>query len=399
MTDDAQIMSRVALPEEGGSRSALSPQRLADIVGQTDTVRRLAALVELSKGRGQPLPHILLIGRAGMGKSTLAIALANEMGAAIVTTVGPSLDRGIDLMGILTNLGERDVLFIDEIHRLPRVVEELLYPAMEDFSVDFVMDKGLNARTMRIPLRPFTCIATTDMESAIRPRLRALFPVVVTLRSYSEVEIAALAVRVATARGLSLTPDAAALIAASSTGSIRRMTAVVHLLTPQRASVNISAAEVAKVLGILGHPAGAVQGRSGMAPDLMGLSGQEFEVLITSLLQRFGFQTELTKVTGDGGIDIVASLDRPLVGGRYLVQCKRFAPDAPVGASMVREFYGAFVAARGAIKGLFITTSTFSPQAREFAEHLPLELIDGEQLQRLRRGSHWHREESSDSIG
>ena len=133
-----------------------SPTRLADIVGQAEVVQRLKSLVALSREREQPLPHILLIGPDGGGKRALATVLANEMGAALVATAGPSLQNGADLMGILTNLAERDVLFLDEIDRLPRVIEELLYPAMEDFSINFVMDKGLNARTMRIPLRPFT---------------------------------------------------------------------------------------------------------------------------------------------------------------------------------------------------------------------------------------------------
>src|SRR5713226_3429360 len=141
MTDEG----RLAMPEDRPAPD-WSPQRLSEIVGQAQAVQRLKPLVELSRERGEPLPHILLIGAEGTGKRTLAAVLANEMGASIVTTAGPSLERGADLMGILTNLAERDVLFIDEIHRLPRAIEELLYPAMEDFSVNFVMDKGLNAR-------------------------------------------------------------------------------------------------------------------------------------------------------------------------------------------------------------------------------------------------------------
>jgi restriction system protein len=137
-----------------------------------------------------------------------------------------------------------------------------------------------------------------------------------------------------------------------------------------------------KALAMLGHHVSA-SGAEGAAPNLMELSGAEFEVRITNLLERMGFRTELTRVTGDGGIDIVAVLDRPIVGGRYLVQCKRFADGSPVGAPMVREFYGAFVADRSAIKGLFITTSAFTVQAREFTQTLPIELIDGARLSAL----------------
>ncbi len=131
--------------------------------------------MEAARRRGEPLDHVLLSGPPGLGKTTLATIMANEMGAAMVSTAGPSLERGADLMGILTNLADHDVLFIDEIHRLPRVVEELLYPAMEDFSINFVMDKGLNARSMKIPLRPFTLVAATTRPGMLSSPLRERF--------------------------------------------------------------------------------------------------------------------------------------------------------------------------------------------------------------------------------
>ena len=168
-------MSRVALPDETQVERQLRPQRLEEYVGQRAAVESLRVSVEAARQRGEPLDHVLLSGPPGLGKTTLATIMANEMGASIVTTAGPSLERGADLMGILTNLAERDVLFIDEIHRLPRVVEELLYPAMEDFSINFVMDKGLNARTMRIPLRPFTLVGRDDAaRHALLAAARAL---------------------------------------------------------------------------------------------------------------------------------------------------------------------------------------------------------------------------------
>jgi Holliday junction DNA helicase RuvB len=144
-------------------------------VGQRAAVESLRISVEAARRRGEPLDHVLLSGPPGLGKTTLATIMANEMGAALVSTAGPSLERGADLMGILTNLAERDVLFIDEIHRLPRVVEELLYPAMEDFSINFVMDKGLNARSMKIPLRPFTLVAATTRPGMLSSPLRERF--------------------------------------------------------------------------------------------------------------------------------------------------------------------------------------------------------------------------------
>jgi Holliday junction DNA helicase RuvB len=143
------------------------------------------------------------------------------MGANLVTTAGPSLERGADLMGILTNLAERDVLFIDEIHRLPRVVEELLYPAMEDFSVNFVMDKGLNARTIRIPLRPFTMVGATTRPGMLSSPLRERFGIFHHLDFYSGEELAAIIRRSATILGASITPDGAAAIARRARGTPR----------------------------------------------------------------------------------------------------------------------------------------------------------------------------------
>ena len=178
-------MSRVALPEETQLERQLRPQRLDEYVGQRTAVESLRVSVEAARQRGEPLDHVLLSGPPGLGKTTLATILANEMGAAIITTAGPSLERGGDLMGILTNLNERDILFVDEIHRLPRVVEELLYPAMEDFTVNFIMDKGLNARTMRIPLRPFTMVGATTRPGMLSSPLRERFGIFHHLDFYS----------------------------------------------------------------------------------------------------------------------------------------------------------------------------------------------------------------------
>ena len=221
MTDEARVMSRVALPEETQIERQLRPQRLDEYVGQRATVESLRVSVEAARQRGEPLDHVLLSGPPGLGKTTLATILANEMGAAMVTTAGPSLERGGDLMGILTNLSERDVLFVDEIHRLPRVVEELLYPAMEDFTVNFIMDKGLNARTMRIPLRPFTMVGATTRPGMLSSPLRERFGIFHHLDFYSLEELQAIVARSASILGANVELEGAAAIAQRSRGTPR----------------------------------------------------------------------------------------------------------------------------------------------------------------------------------
>jgi holliday junction DNA helicase RuvB len=221
MNDEARVMSRMALPEETQVERQLRPQRLDEYVGQRAAVESLRVSVEAARQRHEPLDHVLLSGPPGLGKTTLATIMANEMGAAIVTTAGPALERGADLMGIVTNLGERDVLFIDEIHRLPRAVEETFYPAMEDFSVHFVMDKGLNARTMRIPLRPFTLVGATTRPGMLSSPLRERFGIFHHLDFYSVEDLSSIIVRSASILGATIEAAGADAIARRSRGTPR----------------------------------------------------------------------------------------------------------------------------------------------------------------------------------
>src|SRR5499433_347109 len=221
MKDEARVMSRVALPEETQVERQLRPQRLDEYVGQRAAVESLRVSVEAARQRREPLDHVLLSGPPGLGKTTLATIMANEMGAALVTTAGPSLDRGADLMGILTNLGEKDVLFIDEIHRLPRSVEELLYPAMEDFSVNFVIDKGMHARTLKYALRPFTLVAATTRPGMLSAPLRERFGIFHHLDFYSDDELTRIVTRSATILEARVEPAGAREIARRSRGTPR----------------------------------------------------------------------------------------------------------------------------------------------------------------------------------
>lgn len=219
--DEARILSRVALPEEAQVERQLRPQRLEEYVGQREAVESLGVSVEAARRRGEPVDHVLLYGPPGLGKTTLAHIIATEMGAQIVPTSGPALERGADLMGILTNLGEGDVLFIDEVHRLPRPVEELLYPAMEDFAVNFIIDKGLHARTLRYALRPFTLVAATTRPGMLSSPLRERFGIFHHLDFYSEEELCRIVLRSAAILGASVEPGGAQEIARRSRGTPR----------------------------------------------------------------------------------------------------------------------------------------------------------------------------------
>lgn len=222
MTDDeARVMSRVALPEETQVERQLRPQRLTEYVGQRAAVESLRVSVEAARRRGEPLDHVLLSGPPGLGKTTLATIMANEMQANIVTTAGPSLERGADLMGILTNLAEKDVLFIDEIHRLARVVEELLYSAMEDFALDIILGQGPSAKSIRLALPRFTLVGATTRTGLLTSPLRDRFGVPLRLEYYGTEELKEVIRRSSAALSISVDEAGAGEIARRSRGTPR----------------------------------------------------------------------------------------------------------------------------------------------------------------------------------
>ncbi len=199
----------------------LRPRRMSEFVGQEELKERLAILIEAARGRGEALDHVLFSGPPGLGKTSLAGILAGEMGAQFRATSGPALERAGDLAAVLTNLEHGDVLFIDEIHRLPRVVEEVLYPAMEDFHLDIVVGKGPAARSIRLDLPPFTLVGATTRVGRVAPPLRDRFGYVSRLDYYSATELEAVVRRSAGILEVDVAPDGAATIAVRSRGTPR----------------------------------------------------------------------------------------------------------------------------------------------------------------------------------
>lgn len=200
---------------------SLRPKHLDEYLGQVRVKDNLSVLIEAARGRDEPLDHILLSGPPGLGKTTLAQVIANELGVRLKTTSGPAIERAGDLAAILTNLEERDVLFIDEIHRLNRVVEEVLYPAMEDFTLDIVIGKGPAARSIRLELPRFTLIGATTRTGLLTGPLRDRFGMSFRLDYYTAEELRSIVERSAGILGVSADTEGAAEIARRSRGTPR----------------------------------------------------------------------------------------------------------------------------------------------------------------------------------
>ena len=208
-------------PLDDENTLSLRPKLLSEYIGQDKIVETLKIAIEAALKRQESLDHILFNGPPGLGKTTLAHIIANEMGSKIITSSGPALEKGGDLMGILTHLEKGDILFLDEIHRIPKIVEEFLYPAMEDFAVDFVFDKGVHARTHRYRLEPFTLIGATTRAGLLSSPLRERFGITRDLDFYNEKDLIHIVKRSASILTIPIDQDGAFAIAQRARGTPR----------------------------------------------------------------------------------------------------------------------------------------------------------------------------------
>ena len=351
------------------------PSSYSEVIGQSDAIERLKAFSDFHLKNGSTPGHVLVTGEEGMGKTTLARVLSHELGAFCQPVDSSNLAIKGDLTAIITNLQAGQVLLLSEINRLKRDLMGLLIQGLRTQKLEI----RIGARTHVIDVAPFTLIGTATRKSECSADLLNRFSLVLELRPYSNAALVQIAERIAAKASLEIDSESARLIAINSEGRPHQLELLIERLAKAIRKQRITAPDTAEALSAFGmsvRQRTTADGEVGTAE----LSGVEFEELISTLLGRMEFRAEMTKTSGDGGIDIVAILDKPIVGGKYLFQCKRYRPDNLVGAAAVRDFYGA-VTADKAVKGVLITTSDFTVQAREFAARVGLELVN---LPRLR---------------
>ena len=286
--DNERITSANISPGELRQETNLRPQRLDDYIGQKSAKDNLKVFIEAAKLRGEPLDHVLFYGPPGLGKTTLAGIIANELGVDIKITSGPAIDRAGDLAAILTNLNENDVLFIDEIHRLNRSVEEVLYSAMEDFALDIIIGKGPSARSIRLDLSKFTLIGATTRAGSLSAPLRDRFGVMSKFELYDEEELSEIIKRSAGILGIAADDESVLEMARRSRGTPRVANRILKRVRDfsQVQGDGIINGEITR------------EGLCALQIDSMGLERLDREIL-TAIIERFG--------GGPVGIDTIAA--------------------------------------------------------------------------------------------
>lgn len=275
MSED-RLLNPVQRPEDLDNENVLRPRRLDDFVGQPELRENLGIFLQAARERSEPLDHVLFAGPPGLGKTTLAAIIASEMGSSLKVTSGPVLDKPSDLAGMLTNLQHGDVLFIDEIHRLSRTVEEYLYPAMEDFAIDILLESGPSARSVHLPLPRFTLVGATTRTGMLTGPLRDRFGLTFRMDPYKPEEIETIARRTASILGFGLDTEAASLLGRRCRGTPRVVNRVVRRCRDVAQVARkgaIDAGVVEKTLAILGL-------------DALGLDEMDRRILST-LVVRF----------------------------------------------------------------------------------------------------------------
>ncbi len=286
--DNERITSANISPGELRQETNLRPQRLDDYIGQKSAKDNLKVFIEAAKLRGEPLDHVLFYGPPGLGKTTLAGIIANELGVDIKITSGPAIDRAGDLAAILTNLNENDVLFIDEIHRLNISVEEVLYSAMEDFALDIIIGKGPSARSIRLDLSKFTLIGATTRAGSLSAPLRDRFGVMSKFELYDEEELSEIIKRSAGILGIAADDESVLEMARRSRGTPRVANRILKRVRDfsQVKGDGIINGEITR------------EGLCALQIDSMGLERLDREIL-TAIIERFG--------GGPVGIDTIAA--------------------------------------------------------------------------------------------
>lgn len=316
MSSEPRHGDPIASEQEGDWERGLRPQTLEEFVGQPHLREPLRIFLDAAKARSEPLDHVLLVGPPGLGKTTLACILAREMGVEARVTSGPVVERPGDLAGVLTNLEEREVLFIDEIHRLNRVVEEYIYPAMEDFRLDIILDKGPGARSIRLHLSRFTLIGATTRAGMLTSPLRSRFGFVARLDFYPADDLCSILRRSAEVLGATVTQDGAMEIARRSRGTPRianRLLRRVRDYAEVRASGTIDQEVARAALDLL-------------AVDEKGLDEMDLRILRTILGKFRGGPVGLSTIAasvGEGGETIEEIYEPFLVKEGYLERTPR----------------------------------------------------------------------------
>ena len=285
---EERITQSGAVPSEKSAELTLRPQHLEDFIGQKTAIENLKIYIEAAKLRGEPLDHVLFYGPPGLGKTTLAGIIANELGVEIKITSGPAIDRAGDLAAILTNLNDNDVLFIDEIHRLNRSVEEVLYSAMEDYALDIVIGKGPSARSIRLDIARFTLVGATTRAGSLSAPLRDRFGVITKFEVYTPEELSKIIRRSAHLMGVEIDDDATLRMAMCSRGTPRvanRLLKRIRDFSQVKGSGKIDMAITE-------------EGLAAMGVDSLGLERLDREIL-TTIIQRFN--------GGPVGIDTIAA--------------------------------------------------------------------------------------------